>query len=217
MGEETLDRYVVGQPRNRRDGAEAGRWMTSSTGSQHWTPRAVLQRAIQVFLEEAVAALWFKVLGETVYRRVIVVERSLDEPIPDVRASVPVVIGWLDETQVEDLAALRPTIDPRVIRRRLAEGQACVVARRAGRLVFAAWSTTGRAWTNYLQCEIPLATGEVYVYAVFTSPESRGMNIASMALAFTLRHFQAAGYRRHAAVVMPENRRALFWFRKLGY
>ena len=57
----------------------------------------------------------------------------------------------------------------------------------------------------YLNGEILLGDQDVYVYGLYTAPEFRKCNI-SMALtkAYT-EHFQARGYSRLLAAVMPEN------------
>ena len=191
--------------------------MMPTKGSKHWSARMVLRRAIEVVRNEGIAALWFKVLGETVYRRAIVIERRLEEPIDDVAARVPVVLGLLDEKQIEEYVRLRPEADPREVLRRLREGQLCHTASHDGRLVYVSWASMRRAWIEYLEREIELAPEEVYSYEVFAAPEFRGTGIMAATGVFRLRYFRDRGYRRIIAVVMPENKRAFRAFVKLGY
>ena len=191
--------------------------MIPSDDSVHWSPRTILRRAASVARDEGVAALYFGILGRTIYRRTIVIERWLDEPIHDIAARVSVVLGLLNDAQVEDYVRLRPEADPREILRRLRDGQLCHTARCEGRLVYVSWSTTRRAWIEYLGREIELAPREVYSFEAFAAPEYRGTNIVAAMGTFRLRYFRDRGYRRIIAVVVPENKRALCSFAKLGY
>lgn len=191
--------------------------MRSATPPQRWTPRAILRRAVAVIREDGVAALWFKILGETIYRRVFIIERFSDEPMEQVTARVPLTFGWLDESQIDEYLRLRPDANCAEILRRLREGQRCVTARSDGQLVYAGWSAAGRARIDYLDREIQLAPDEIYIYEAFTAPDFRGANIPPVASQFRLRYLSNLGYRRFVAVVVPENWRALRSFRKAGY
>src|SRR5207302_3972274 len=46
-------------------------------GAQRWTFATALVRAVQVAREEGVRSLWFKALGETIYRRLAIVVLDL--------------------------------------------------------------------------------------------------------------------------------------------
>jgi RimJ/RimL family protein N-acetyltransferase len=184
---------------------------------RRWTPRTIFRRAVQVIQEDGFATLWFKILGETIYRRVFVIERFVDEPIEQVAARVPLTFGWLDTTQIDDYLRLRPEANRDEILRRLRDGQWCLTARSDGQLVYAGWSAAGRARIDYLDREIQLAPDEIYAYEIFTAPDFRGANIPPVAIHFRLRYFGNLGYRRFVAVVVPENWRALRSFRKAGY
>src|SRR5215510_4012677 len=79
---------------------------------KQWTWRKIWRRAAAVLQQEGLKSLWFKVLGETVYRRAVLMDRLLDEPIAEMPSRVPVIIGLLKETEVQDYLALRPDADP---------------------------------------------------------------------------------------------------------
>lgn len=190
---------------------------TKSKDEAAWTPLRILRRAREVLQEESFKSLWFKVLGETVYRRMVLRDRLLDEPIPEVTARLPVVVSLLGETELDEYLAARPEADPSEIRRRFAAGQLCIVARHEGRIVNTCWATTGRAWIGYLAREVRLAPDEVYIYESYTLPSSRGQNIAPVRLMHALRYFREAGYRRVLAAIMPENQPAFRLNDKLGY
>jgi SAM-dependent methyltransferase/GNAT superfamily N-acetyltransferase len=176
-----------------------------------------LKRAAEIWREAGLQGLWFKALGETVYRRTVLVERPLHEPIPRVSTSLPVTIGLLSETEINEYLNFRPETHPLEVRNRLEAGHLCFVARYEGRIVSAAWIATERVWIDYLACEIRLAADEAYLYESFTSPESRGQNIPAVRATHEAQHFRDAGYRRLVAVIMPENTPALRHAEKAGW
>jgi GNAT superfamily N-acetyltransferase len=187
--------------------------------SQHrrWTWHTALKRASQVLRDEGVKSLWFRILGETVYRRVILMERPLDEPIAEVAGRLPVVIDLLKATEVDEYASFRLGADSLEVRHRLAAGQWAFVARHEGRIVHAGWTTTKRAWIDFLAREIALDPGEVYQYESFTAPAFRGQNLAAVRIIEMMHYFRKAGYRRMVAVVVPGNTPAFRPLEKAGY
>jgi RimJ/RimL family protein N-acetyltransferase len=166
---------------------------------------------------EGVKNLWFKVLGETVYRRVILMERLLDEPIAEMTSRLPVVIDLLKATDIDDSVSFRLGADALEVRHRLAAGQWAFVVRHEGRIVHAGWTTTKRARIDFLACEITLAPDEVYQYESFTTPGFRGQNLAAVRITEMMHYFRKAGYRRMVAVVVPENTPAFRPLEKAGY
>jgi hypothetical protein len=176
-----------------------------------------LQHAAGVLREKGIKGLWFKLLEVTVYRRMVLLERSLAEPIADVVPGVPVVISLLRKTEMDEYAAFRPEANLSDIRHRLEIGHSCFVARHHGCIVHACWAATGRVWVDYLGCAIPLAPDEVYPYESFTALSFRGYNIAPMRITQSLRYFRDAGYQRVVTAVVPENTPAFRPLQKMGY
>lgn len=184
---------------------------------RRWAWRAALKRAREVLRDEGFKSLWFKALGETVYRRVILMERLLDEPIAEVTGGLPVVIELLKATEIDEYVSFRPGADPLEVGQRLAAGQWAFVARYRGRIVHAGWTTTKRAWIDFLADEIALALDEVYQYESFTTPGFRGQNLAAVRITEMMHYFRQAGHRRMIAVVVPENTPAFRPLEKVGY
>jgi SAM-dependent methyltransferase/GNAT superfamily N-acetyltransferase len=184
---------------------------------RRWTGQRALRRAAEVLREDGFKSLFFKVLGEAVYRRVVLFERPLDEPMIEVTSRLPVTIELLRESQVHEYCGFRPEAVPAEIQRRLAEGQQCFVVRHEGRLVHASWAAFQRARIDYLAREIRLAPDEVYDYESYTLPEFRGQNLSPARLAWMIRTFRAAGYRRLLLVVVPENKPAFRAGQKTGF
>ena len=66
--------------------------MLNSFLGRSWTWRQILKRAAEVIREEGLRSLWFKILGETACRRVMLMERPLNEPVEQMTARLPVTI-----------------------------------------------------------------------------------------------------------------------------
>jgi hypothetical protein len=178
---------------------------------------AALERGGDVLRREGLRSLWFKILGATVYRRLLLVERPLCEPVAEVRAGVPVEVSVLDRSEIAEYRAFRPDTEEAEVRSRLDGGQRCFVARHAGQIVSARWAAVDRVWIDYLSCELPLAPDEGYPYDLFTAPGFRGQAVSPATSTRMLRDFQRAGYRRMLGTVLPGNAASLRASAKTGY
>jgi len=182
-----------------------------------WTWARVRQRVPRVLEEGGIAAILFKVLGETVYRRMIVMECSLDEPVDALRSRVDVEVDLLDMAAAGDYRRLRPETPDDEIRRRRDAGHWCAGARIEGRVVSVCWVAPRGGRVDYLDRDLPLGGGEAYLYEVFTEPAVRGRGISSQVLAFASRRARTTGCRRIVALVNPENRAAFPPLERNGY
>jgi hypothetical protein len=191
--------------------------LAGDSQQRRWTWRAALKHARQVLSDEGVKSLGCRILSETLYRRVIMMERLLHEPIDEVTSALPVVIDRLKPTEIDEYVSFRLGTDPLLVRRRLSVGQRAFVGRHEGRIVHAGWTTTTRARIDFLAREITLAPDEVYQYESFTAPSFRGQNLAAVRITEMLHYFRKAGYRRMIAVVVPENTTAFRPLEKTGY
>jgi GNAT superfamily N-acetyltransferase len=132
--------------------------------------------------------LWFRGLSRArIYRRLILLERPLTQPFPDVSARVPVCVRLLAAGEIDACMAFRPDQSIAEVRRRLDEGQQCFAVWHDRRIIHAGWAVTGRARIEYLSTEIALAPDEVYSYDVFTSPAFRGLGVSPARLLETVR------------------------------
>jgi ribosomal protein S18 acetylase RimI-like enzyme len=175
------------------------------------------RRAWDIWREEGFRSLFFRVLGETVYRRMVLFERPLSDPIPSAAATIPVEVSLLEPSEVDEYAAFHPSLDAAQVRDRLNHGGKCFISRHEGSIVNACWTAEGSVLIDYLGCSIQLAHDEVYVYNNYTSPRFRGCNVSIARAAVMLRHFRELGYRRLIAVVVPENKAAFRSPDKAGY
>jgi GNAT superfamily N-acetyltransferase len=171
-----------------------------------------------VIHEGGIRGLWLGIMWrQTFYRRVLLMERALDQPIPEITARVPTVFNLLKGTEVSEYVRFRPDSNPSEIHSRLNQRHWCFVARHKGRIVHACWGTTSQASIDYLARRIQLAPGEVYTYDSFTLPQFRGLNIAPAIRVQVLRYFRDAGLRRVISYVLPENKASIHALEKVGY
>jgi ribosomal protein S18 acetylase RimI-like enzyme len=195
-------------------------WQTLADGSMepvdpHPVGENSFQRLLRVRKEHGLRGLWFRVLGGRCYRRVWLWERSLHEPIPEVPTGVTTEINRLADDQIDEYQTLRPDAAADVVRRQLAAGYECFVARHE--IIAALWATTANYHSEYIDRQIRLASGDVYFFDLFTAIDFRGQAIAQAMTATRLRHYRDAGLRRATILISPENRPSRRTFRKLGF
>jgi RimJ/RimL family protein N-acetyltransferase len=167
-----------------------------------------------VLREEGGRGLWIRLLGETVYRRLLVLDRRLDEPIVELSPSAPIEIRLTEDAKVSSRFRGEPE---ETALRRLAEGHRCFVAYLGDRIVGVTWARPGGGYVPYLGNELELGRDDVYISDVFVDPELRGLGIAQCLAIAYLRFFAAAGFRRTIALVMPENRSSRRACAAVGY
>jgi len=167
--------------------------------------RAAVSRAYEILREHGVWVLWIKLLGEIGYRRVVLLERALDDRTPVPTSRLPVTVSLLRLEEVEEYAAFYPGADPREVCQRLKAGQRCFAVRHSGRLVSSGWVATGRVWIEYLRRHWDLAADEAYIYEAFTAPPYRNLRVGTARTVEMVRVLSGEGYRRILAVVWPEN------------
>ena len=181
------------------------------------TLRSTLHRAAKVLRSEGVRSLGFRILGDTVYRRMILVERHLHEPVVEAQAGIPVTVTVLHENELDEYLAFRPTAVAAEIRSRLEKGYKCFVARQDKEIASACWAAIGSARIDYLGCEIRLADDEAYIFESYTAPRFRNINVAAARGNEMVRHFRDRGYSRFIGALMPENKAAFRPAEKVGY
>lgn len=155
------------------------------------------------------------------YRRLFLLERPLDEPLPDFPLPPGVAIERLGPDDLDAYAAFRPEQGRAACERRLAAGHWCYATRRAGGIVGAVWLAAGWGSIDYLGCRIRLGTDEVYTYDLYTAPAARGLGLTRASRVPHLRLLRALGYRRVLGSVSPDNDaawalQAAVGFRRIG-
>ena len=174
-----------------------------------WTLRQLLGRFIEVVRTEGLTSLWFKIIGECFYRRLVILEHDLPPEVQKMKLPGHVEMRLLKSDELDAYLDARPEAIPDDIRGRLGAGQICLVAWLEGQIVGAVWAAMGRAYIEYVDCEIELDPDQVYVYNAFTRLSHRGQRIARERGLFVAQYLQKAGYRKLFGAVMPENKAAL--------
>lgn len=122
-------------------------------------------------------------------------------------ARIAVEIGELREDELGDYASLVPDCDLDVIRRRMSRGEICTTARLpSGELIGVFWTALGRAWVEFVECEIELDDQAAYLYDQFVSSKHRGVSIAAALESYRQVKLRAQGVHLVIYAVWPENR-----------
>ncbi len=177
---------------------------------------AVWIRMLRVYREKGVGGVWFGILSRAGYRRLVVLERRLDEPLAAFRPGAAVEIRPLRRDDQDAFMALGQT-SAAVFHDRLDRGHQCWGAWCAGGLRNIGWLAFKEAWVEYLGCRLILADGVVYFYGAFTHPQYRGLGLTATRAAACLRAVREQGYWLALCAVQPENPSAFSPVLKLGY
>jgi SAM-dependent methyltransferase/ribosomal protein S18 acetylase RimI-like enzyme len=164
-----------------------------------------IRRALLTLRDEGLKSFWFKLLSQCGYRRLLLLERALDQPVADFAPGLPVDVAMLAQDELDDYLVFRPGTTRREIAGRLRSGHLCFVARHEGRIVAAAWIAMQPVWVPFLGCRIDVTPDEAHIYDKFTLPAYRGHGISNAVRAHHLKHLQRAGLRRATGAVLPEN------------
>ncbi len=164
----------------------------------------------------AIRILSMKVLT-TFYRRAVVVVRSIDEMIPELKPPFPIVIALVKKEDLPPYFQLRPDQDRNMIKRRLANGDQCFAAWHEGIIVHSTWAATEQVYVPYLRRYLILKPEEIFFYDSFTLSVYRNRSLAQARGVFVFRHYLGLGYCRAIAVIALENRAGLGVPRALGY
>ncbi len=186
-----------------------------------WTPARIASRSLEILREEGVRGFWFKLLAELGYRRLLLLQRPLAEPIPELEASLPLQFDLLEPDDIDAYLSLHDD-DPRTqIEGRFRLGEVCFIARHEGRIVCGNWAAFGSHYISYIQYDLPIGPDDVYLYDSYTDPDFRGRGIAPALAVYILRYYRDTGVRLAVTAITPENlsnrrARAKSGYRELG-
>lgn len=153
----------------------------------------------------------------TFYRRVVVLSRSMEDPLSQIDSPFSVEITILQQKDLPDYYRLRPKQHPGIIQKRITEGDQCFLARSEGRLVHSGWVAVNKKFEPYLRGTLILQPDEIFLYDHYTHPAFRSRGFSRTRDIFVLQHFRQKGYRRSLAVVAVENKPAFRPFEATGY
>lgn len=177
----------------------------------------ILKKSVEILRKEGVRSLWIKILAHTFYRRLILIECPINQPIIPIKSELSVTFSLLGGDDLKDYIFFSPESDPFEILSRLDAGHVCFLLRYKGNIVHASWASFQSAWIDYLGRDFILAEDEVYNYGTLTAPEFRGFNLSAFRSSQMQLYFHDAGYRRIIAAIFPTNKEALHSAKKAGY
>ena len=178
---------------------------------------ASFRRAREILRDEGARSLGVKLLGETVYRRLVLIEKDIRPLASSGLNTLELDCRHLSMGEVDEYYNFRAYVDRDTISRRLERGNNCFVVRHHGAIIHGCWTATERTTIDYLKCNALLARDVVYIYEAFTVPQFRGHSISSWRSCAMEKYFLANGYRRLLAAIAPENHAALRSSEKVGY
>jgi GNAT superfamily N-acetyltransferase len=161
----------------------------------------VIGRAREILRDDGLLALCFRILGETVYRRVLITGSDLTSPLnrPDDRCR------WLKREEAADYARCHPALGEDEIRRRLSEGQRCFALWSSDReIASGVWVALGCARIDYLQTDLPLDPDEAYLFQSYTPPAHRGRGFSTAVLLAVRHALRQEGYLRTTGCIQPD-------------
>ena len=161
---------------------------------------------VHAWREGGLRGVWFGALAwARLYRRLALVELSLEPPPAILETPVELGYGFVAETDDDDARA------------RLERGDRCFVAWDDGTVVSSRWIAAGRAFVEYLDTWLDLQPGEVFLSETFTVPAMRGRGVSGAAGTRLAQALADEGCRRILAGVLMENQAGRRAYEKAGY
>jgi RimJ/RimL family protein N-acetyltransferase len=145
------------------------------------------------------------VLGRTVLKRLILIERDLSQPVEPIPCDLDFRMALLGPEEIDTYLAYRPERTRGELTQRFERGSVCFVAWIDGRIVSDAWYQRGEAWIEDIGRRFALERDKAYAYDAHTVPPLRGQSVAPARAALALDYLRQDGVRRAVAFVLPEN------------
>ena len=174
-------------------------------------------RAAEVFRTEGARSLYFKVLGETVYRRLRLLEKEVSALPAAGLCQLDVACRQLEPEEVGAYLQFRPGSEREETLRRLSAGHLCTAVWHEGSIIHAGWAGLGRCWIEYLDIYVDMSPDAAYVYEVWTAPEYRGRRVSSARWEHMGAWLLERGVRWEVGAVWPENQAVLRSSARGGY
>jgi len=152
----------------------------------------------------------------TIHRRMILMVRPLDEPIP---APTPKgEFSFREMTPDTKDAYLRMLPQRRSIAdERLHRGARCFLAWDGDQLAHGYWMGSDRVRIDYMEGDLILAPGDVYMYDSYSPPAYRGRGLAQAMGLHVMRIAREEGYKRAWCLPAIENRAGTRPVEAIGY
>lgn len=122
-------------------------------------------------------------------------------PLPDVPVHESIYWRPLKEAEIPQVQAINPATSDAEVRRRLGEGQECLLYWIEESLVHYRWFTKQPAYLPHLGKTICPLKGDFLSLTAFTHPAFRGRGIASFSFIRALHHARDQGLTRSIGIV----------------
>jgi len=131
----------------------------------------------------------------------LVLVKDLHSPLPEIPARES--LRWTDftEAHIDRVLAINPALSEAEIRRRLREGQECLLAWIGESLVHYRWDATASPYLPYLGKTLRLFQGDIFAPDIFTHPTFRGRGIQTASSIVALHRARDSGLSRF--ITMP--------------
>ncbi len=179
-------------------------WLLQRTGPPLTVGR-IWRRGREILREEGLRSLWFLVLSDLGYRRFLLLERWLDEPIPEIEPRVSLAFSRLRPDELDEYLRFHDEAPRSQLEERLARGDECFIARHEGRIVATSWASFGQHLIRSIRYRYEIGPSEAYLHDSFTDPTFRGRSIAPALSVYVLEQLRSAGLTRVTVATLPEN------------
>ncbi len=134
-------------------------------------------------------------------REFLVFQRDLRAGLPAFPAVASSRWTQLTATHIPVVQALNPALGEAEIRRRLGEGQDCLLCWLGDSLVHYTWHTTKPAYLSYLGKTFQPLQGDLFVVETFTHPAFRRQGIHTWSINQNAREARESGLSRRLSMV----------------
>jgi GNAT superfamily N-acetyltransferase len=152
----------------------------------------------------------------TFYRRMNLMLRPFDEPIPEPRPKGKFVIREMTPSNKDALLEMLPE-RRKVVDDRLRRGARCFLAWDDDRLAHARWVAADRVRIDYLERNLVLGPEDVYTFDSYTRPPYRGRGLAQAVGLHLLKIARDEGRRRAWSLPAVENAAGMRVLEAIGY
>ena len=152
----------------------------------------------------------------TVHRRMFLMLRPLDEPIPDPAPKGSFGFAELGPQTAPAYLEMLPSRRS-LIEARLAGGARCFLAMDGERIAHGYWMGVGRVRIDYMERDLVLPSDSVYTYDSFSPPAYRGRGLAQAVGLHAMAVARAEGRRRAWCLPAVENAAGIRPVEAIGY
>jgi len=139
----------------------------------------------------------------------LVLIKDLRLPLPEVPAHESLRWTSFTEAQIDQVLAINPALSEAEIRRRLEEGQECLLGWIGESLVYYRWDATASPYLPYLGKTLRLSQGDINATDAFTHPAFRGRGIHAASTIVVLHRARDLGLSRFVTITAWWNAPAL--------